>query len=68
MGAGVALARWNGLKDHYARPPPMYLRLAKETASHPELNGRFRWGHVEVIGDGVEALVTLVRQTAMVPA
>jgi transketolase len=40
------------LRDHYARPQPMYLRLAKETATHPELNGQFRWGHLEVIGEG----------------
>lgn len=47
------------LRDHYARPEPMYLRLAKETESHPELNGRFRWGHVEVIGEGDIVIVAI---------
>jgi transketolase len=47
------------LRDHYARPEPMYLRLAKETESHPELEGRFRWGHLETIGDGDIAIVAL---------
>jgi transketolase len=40
------------LRDNYGRPEPMYLRLAKDSVTHPELNGRFRWGHLEVIGDG----------------
>lgn len=47
------------LRDHYARSEPMYLRLAKETESHPELEGRFRWGHLETIGDGDIAIVAL---------
>lgn len=47
------------LRDHYARSEPMYLRLAKETQSHPELEGRFRWGHLETIGDGDIAIVAL---------
>jgi transketolase len=47
------------LRDHYARPEPMYLRLAKETETHPELQGRFRWGHLEVIGDGDLVIVAI---------
>ncbi len=47
------------LRDHYARPEPMYLRLAKETETHPELNGRFRWGRLEVIGDGDIVIVAI---------
>jgi len=47
------------LRDHYARPEPMYLRLAKETQSHPELSGRFRWGRLEVVGDGDIAIVAV---------
>ena len=53
------------LRDHYARPQPMYLRLAKETASHPELNGRFRWGRLEVIGDGEIAIVAIGSMTGV---
>ncbi len=53
------------LRDHYARPQPMYLRLAKETASHPELNGRFRWGRLEVIGDGDIAIVAVGSMTGV---
>jgi transketolase len=53
------------LRDHYALPQPMYLRLAKETASHPELNGRFRWGRLEVIGDGDIAIVTIGSMTGV---
>lgn len=47
------------LRDHYGRPEPIYLRLAKESATHPELNGRFRWGRLEVIGDGDIVIVAL---------
>ena len=47
------------LRDHYARPEPIYLRLAKETQSHAELNGQFRWGHLEVIGDGDIVIVAI---------
>jgi transketolase len=53
------------LRDHYARPQPMYLRLAKETASHPELDGRFRWGRLEVIGDGDIAIVAIGSMTGV---
>jgi transketolase len=53
------------LRDHYARPEPMYLRLAKETESHPELEGRFRWGHLETIGDGDIAIVALGSMTGV---
>jgi transketolase len=53
------------LRDHYALPQPMYLRLAKETASHPELNGRFRWGRLEVIGDGDIAIVAIGSMTGV---
>ena len=53
------------LRDHYARPEPMYLRLAKETESHPELEGRFRWGHLETIGDGDIAIIALGSMTGI---
>lgn len=53
------------LRDHYARPQPIYLRLAKETASHPELAGRFRWGRLEVIGDGDIAIVAIGSTTGV---
>jgi transketolase len=53
------------LRDHYARPQPMYLRLAKETATHPELNGRFRWGHLEVIGEGDVVIVAIGSMTGV---
>lgn len=53
------------LRDHYARPEPMYLRLAKETESHPELEGRFRWGHLETIGDGDIVIVALGSMTGV---
>ena len=53
------------LRDHYARPEPMYLRLAKETATHSELNGRFRWGHLEVIGDGDIVIVAIGSMTGI---
>jgi transketolase len=53
------------LRDHYARPEPMYLRLAKETETHPELNGRFRWGHLEVIGDGDIVIVAIGSMTGV---
>jgi transketolase len=46
------------LRDHFGRPEPMYLRLAKDSVTHPELNGRFRWGHLEVVGDGDIVIVT----------
>jgi transketolase len=53
------------LRDHYARPEPMYLRLAKETASHAELRGRFRWGRLEVIGDGDIAIIAIGSMTGV---
>jgi transketolase len=53
------------LRDHYARPEPMYLRLAKETETHPELNGRFRWGRLEVIGDGDIVIVAIGSMTGV---
>lgn len=53
------------LQDHYALPQPMYLRLAKESASHPELHGRFRWGRLEVIGDGDIAIVAIGSMTGV---
>jgi transketolase len=53
------------LRDHYARPQPMYLRLAKETATHPELNGRFRWGRLEVIGEGDVVIVAIGSMTGV---
>ncbi|HEY6470625.1 MAG TPA: transketolase C-terminal domain-containing protein [Candidatus Dormibacteraeota bacterium] len=53
------------LRDHYARPQPMYLRLAKETESHPELEGHFRWGHLETIGDGDIVIVALGSMTGV---
>lgn len=53
------------LRDHYARPEPMYLRLAKEAASYPELNGHFRWGRLEVIGDGDIAIVAIGSMTGV---
>jgi transketolase len=53
------------LRDHYARPEPMYLRLAKETASHPELNGGFRWGRLEVIGEGDIVIVAIGSMTGV---
>lgn len=53
------------LRDHYARPEPMYLRLAKETELHPELEGRFRWGHLETIGDGDIAIIALGSMTGI---
>lgn len=53
------------LRDHYARPQPMYLRLAKETASHTELDGRFRWGRLEVIGEGDIAIVAIGSMTGV---
>jgi transketolase len=53
------------LRDHYALPQPMYLRLAKESASHPELHGRFRWGRLEVIGDGDIAIVAIGSMTGV---
>jgi transketolase len=43
----------------------MYLRLAKETASHPELDGRFRWGRLEVIGDGDIVIVAIGSMTGV---
>jgi transketolase len=53
------------LRDHYARPEPMYVRLAKETETHPELNGRFRWGRLEVIGDGDIVIVAIGSMTGV---
>jgi transketolase len=53
------------LRDHYARPQPMYLRLAKDAATHPELSGRFRWGRLEVIGDGDVAIVAIGSMTGV---
>lgn len=53
------------LRDHYARPQPMYLRLAKDAATHPELRGRFRWGRLEVIGDGDVAIVAIGSMTGV---
>src|ERR1019366_9144823 len=54
------------LREHYAHPGPIYLRLAKETATHSELNGRFRWGRLEVIGDGDIVIVALGSMTGVV--
>ena len=63
-GVGVVVpaddAQVDGLlRDHYARPEPMYVRLAKESANHAELGGRFRWGRLEVIGDGDVLVVAI---------
>jgi transketolase len=53
------------LRDHYARPQPMYLRLAKDSATHPELQGRFRWGHLEVIGEGDVVILAIGSMTGV---
>jgi transketolase len=53
------------LRDHYARPQPMYLRLAKDSATHPELEGRFRWGHLEVIGEGDVVILAIGSMTGV---
>jgi transketolase len=53
------------LRDHYARPEPMYLRLAKDSVTLPELHGRFRWGHLEVIGDGDIVIVAVGAMAAV---
>jgi transketolase len=53
------------LRDHYARPEPIYLRLAKETESHPELGGRFRWGRLETIGEGDTVIVAIGSMTGV---
>lgn len=53
------------LRDHYSRPQPMYLRLAKETAVHPELQGRFRWSRLEVIGDGDVVIIAIGSMTGV---
>jgi transketolase len=55
----------NLLRDHYSRPGPMYLRLHKDSFVHPELGGRFRWGHLEVIGDGDPLIVTTGAMTSV---
>ncbi len=47
------------LRDHYGRPEPMYLRLTKDSVTLPALNGQFRWGHLEVIGDGDVVIVAI---------
>jgi transketolase len=40
-------------------PGPAYLRLGKDSAAVPGLNGRFRLGRAELIGDGTDlAIVT----------
>lgn len=51
------------LRDHYGRPVPIYLRLAKDSVTLPELDGRFRWGHLEVIGEGDIVIVAIGSMT-----
>lgn len=36
---------------------PAYLRIGKETSGVPGLDGRFRLGHAEVIGEGEEVVI-----------
>jgi len=48
----------------HTQPGPVYLRLGTDGAAVPQLTSRFRWGAVDVVGDGDLALITYGAMTA----